>query len=141
MKRPLLPHQVGAMGFEVYLLVRANDLGEEGQQLVISFREYVKHNGFENLVQHQIEYVMRIIGYRHLVYEDIHKVFSLCDEIEGLRQLGLEVDDRIYTTYQETLRGWFKKERRKAQLVAQDNVEGWKKEWWWYSENLSTAQG
>lgn len=71
-----------------------------------------------------------------LLYEEMHKLFSLCDEIRALRYLGLATATAEYEELEAALRERFSTEREKAKLVAQDKAEIWNRDSWWYAENL-----
>src|SRR5947209_7012692 len=106
-KQPELPYQAAALGYQLHMLMvcYGGDRDEELKGLAGAFRAYIENHHLEELVANQIEYVSRLINSgRKLEYEEIHKIFSLCDEIEALRRLGLECDDATYLQYQNGLR-------------------------------------
>jgi hypothetical protein len=105
-------------------------------RLIDAFHAYVNDHKCEDAAGTQMEYAMRLIRAKGgLIYEEIHKLFYLCDQIESLKHVGMNVDEQEYRTFQEEMRKWCKRNARGARLVAEDCVEDWNENWWWYSEN------
>ena len=94
--------------------------------------------GMKDLISTQAAYAKRLASSPGpLLYEEMHKLFSLCDEIRALRYLGLTLTISECEDLEAAIRERFSIERGKAKLVAEDRVERWNREWWWYAENLS----
>ena len=105
--------------------------------MVSKFKSYLVQYDFVDLLDRQIDYALNLINFEgELEYEDIHKLFILCDEIEALRRLELNMDTRLYQSYQSSFREWFNKEPKLARIAASHIVEDWKRDWWWYREIL-----
>jgi hypothetical protein len=103
------------------------------------FLELLENRGFGNLLERHIKYAIKLASSEEeLLYEEMHKLFSLCDEIEALRFLGLKVSPALEKELVKALRLRFKREKRKAHLVAEDRFERWKTGWW-YTENLARS--
>jgi len=140
-KAPKLPGEVAELAFEVFLLM-LQDPGRTDSDITSvaeGFQSYVRGYGQEEALQNQIRYAIRLATAKgDLLYEEMHKLFSLCDEIEGLRRLGFSVDEKTYTEFIEAARLRFRKEARKARLAAEHNVDEWNRDCWWYAENLRT---
>lgn len=135
-KEPTLYHQIAILGSQVYSLVRRLGLAQT-EQVIQEYREYVRNHGFLDVVDHQIGYATRLVQREDgLLYEEVHKLFELCDEIESLRGLGFVTNATQFAHFQSDLRRWFESNSRVARLVAQASFEEWKKGWWWYADNL-----
>ena len=66
------------------------------------------------------------------VYEEMHKLFSLCDEIRALVGPSLAEADGGIRDLNEALKARFTGEPRKARLVAEDRSDSWNRDSWWY---------
>ncbi len=138
-KQPKLAYQVAALGNSIVraLALHASSGESEILPLLAAFREHIKAQNLENLLDHQIEYATDIVNSEaNLIFEDMFKLVSLCDEIEALRQIGLETFSTDYAEFQNSVRGRFKQERKNANAAAGCLCEPWKKGWWHYMEVL-----
>jgi hypothetical protein len=133
-------YQAAAVAYEI--LATATTHGELDSQipaLRTRFLELLENRGFGNLLERHIKYAIKLASSEEeLLYEEMHKLFSLCDEIEALRFLGLKVSPALEKELVKALRLRFKREKRKAHLVAEDRFERWKTGWW-YTENLARS--
>jgi hypothetical protein len=140
---PRLPGSAAELGYEVFLLSKelqsCND--PDGARLTRTYHEYVTNHKCFGMVQNQIEYAIRLASDQgDLLYEEMSKLFSLRDEIEALKTLGYVGDREGYIRCEQALRNRFQREKRKAQLVAQDRANQWNRGWWWYVENVPAEQ-
>lgn len=136
-----LPHQACSVAYDLFVLVFKFKLGADNQVqgLVSKFISLLPDWDLEDLIVRQVHYAQRIADYDgKLEYEEMHKLLSLCDEINALEYLGLHFDDTLKLGFEESIRARFKRERRKAKLSAEDKLEDWKKEFWWYKENINS---
>lgn len=126
-------HEAATLGYEVFCLGYVHQAGD----LKNDFHNYIKRHGFEDVLEYQIEYAMRLIRNQgDLLYEEVHKLFSLCDEIEALRTLGCGADDAVLQEFYGSLKNWFRTNKKAAQHVAHAAFEEWQRSWWWYTDNL-----
>lgn len=132
-KQPRLPCHAAALGYRLFALAitQGSPGDEEVEGIVDEFRAYVKTHQLEDLLNHQIRYAMRLTE-GDLIFESMFQLFSLCDEIEALRQIGLEVDVQVYADFQSAVRERIQKQRKVANVAAGCLVEDWKRAWWWY---------
>lgn len=142
-KSHLYPHQVASLGEDIFIL--KNRLGRlNNREYEVILKDYTKlldKLGLQDILLNQIQYAIRIAKSQgELEYEEMHKLFSLCDEISALKNIGLKVDESINKTLKDALEYRFQLERGKAKLVAQDKFKDWKKDYWWYSENLKSKK-
>lgn len=134
-----LPHQASAIACD--LLVLARQLGQSGnpevRDLTSEFTDRLRHWGLSDLLVRQVNYAIRIAASEgRLEYEEMHKLFSLCDEIFALECAGLEMDQSLRDKFERSIQLRFDQERSKSKLVAGDRVEPWNKDFWWYKCNL-----
>jgi len=133
-----LPHQAATIAFELFLLI-IRDVKSEGkvEALLNFFFEQLPIWKLENLTNIQADYAISIAAYNgKLNYEEMHKLFSLCDEIYALEYLGLKIDETKRKELEDKLRYRFSNEKRKAHVAAKQNVEFWNNGLWWYKENM-----
>jgi hypothetical protein len=138
-KQNLRPGQVASLGNSIFRLKnvykKLND--KEYQSFLNEFMQLVEKWDLHDLLERQIRYAIRLAGDEgELIYEEMFKLFCLCDEIVGLKGLGFEVDESLNNELKDALSHRFKREPKNAKLVAEDLYEDWKKDYWWYSENL-----
>lgn len=134
-----LPYQATDIAYDLFLLMqkKENSSGSQIRELVSVFLHKLYDWGLDDVLKRQVEYAIRIAeSDDELEYEEMHKLLSLCDEIYALEYLGLNIEDKIKQYYECAVRNRFHRERKKAKLAAQDKAEEWKKEFWWYKENL-----
>ena len=133
-----LPHQAASIGVNLHFLLR--DCGQdqaELRRLVARFMESLPDWGIEDVVANQADYARRLASARReLEYEEWHKLFSLCDDVQALRELGLTIDAEDLDEMEAALRARFSAEPRIARLVAEDLANDWNRECWWYADNL-----
>ncbi len=136
-KPSVLPYQAAATGQKIFLLSTVNSDRTDIPGLVACFRTALRRWGLEGVVQNQIDYATRLADDEgDLLYEEMHKLFSLRDEVYGLIQIGIPSEEDRVEQLDTSMRFRFKRQREMAQLVAQDCAADWSQSLWWYSENL-----
>jgi hypothetical protein len=128
------------MALDLFLLSQVHGSATDPAvaNLLRGFREAVTRAGLGDVLNHQIAYASRLAGsLSPLSYEEMHKVFSLCDEIHALQALGYELPDDAAPRLETTLRHRFTMQRREARLVAEDKAKEWNRALWWYADNLA----
>jgi hypothetical protein len=133
-----LPHEAAALGYELFRAMSNDHLvAEEKQELLKEYVKFLERSGMQDLLREQILYAERLALYDGpLEYEEMHKLYSLCDEIKALSQLGLSVSTEMWKRFEDAVAHRLRRESRKARLVAEDKVEPQKKDWWWYKSAL-----
>lgn len=131
-------HKAGSIGSELYEL-RLQAECDEGQlqELVNRFLNRLSDWGLNNLLAIQVGYARDLAASPGaLEYEEMHKLFSLCDEVWALQVIGVSSDGANLTELESSVKDRFLREPRKARLVAEDRVKEWNRDYWWYSETL-----
>jgi hypothetical protein len=133
-----LPHQAASIGVDLYFLLQDGGQDQaEVRRLVARFMESLPLWGMEDVLANQAEYARRLASAPgELLYEEMHKLFSLCDDVRALRELGLDIGAKDLEEMDAALRARFSAEPRKARLVAEDKVDDGNRKWWWYADNL-----
>ncbi|WMJ72293.1 hypothetical protein RCC89_18825 [Cytophagaceae bacterium ABcell3] len=130
-KNNCLPHIVSSLAYDIFYLI-SNYEDVDDELIKNKFLDYVTRNNQENLLDIQIEYAVQLMDHNSkLEYEEVHKVFSLVDEIFALKKLGLKTDFLCHI-YEQKLKIFLQKEFTRAKMVVEDRWEDWKKDWWWY---------
>lgn len=135
-----LPHQASAIAYDLFILTfkLGQSTNFRNQNLVSVFISKLQYWELDDLIIRQVKYAIRIANSNgKLEYEEMHKLFSLCDEIYALDYLGLDLDKGLIVEYEESIRRRFKREKLKAKMVAEDRVEKWQENFWWYKSNLN----
>jgi hypothetical protein len=132
------PYQAATIAFELfYLRIQDTKTNLKLESLLKKFLEKLSTLGLDNLHIIQADYAIRISNYGgKLEYEEMHKLFSLCDEIHAMDYLGLKLDQNKKRELEESLRSTFLRDKKNANIAAHQNVELWNKNLWWYVENL-----
>jgi hypothetical protein len=134
-----LPHQASAIAFNLFLLLHVHRTGADPRvaRLDQQFRKALADAGFEDLIGNQVDYAITLATSRgELLYEEMHKLFSLLGEIHALRTLGFVIDAARVQRLDDAVRARFAAEPEKARFVAKDKVDPWSRSLWWYRENL-----
>jgi hypothetical protein len=139
LERP--PHNRGQAAVLVRTLVEwldAQSMSIAGcKEIVDAVRQYCATYGFDDLLANQMAYAVRLASApRDLEYEEIHKLFSLCDEIEALRLFGFDVSEPQDSELFQAITGRFQRQPTKAKQVAKEIWKNRVPNRWWYLNAL-----
>ncbi len=139
-KETMLAHQASALAYDIYLLRIKSESSNvmEIKELEKIYLSNLSKWGLDDILVKQVNYAKRIAdSKKQLLYEEMHKLFSLCNEIYALENIGLRYDCALKQQYEKSLHQRFEREKTKAKLVAEDTIETWNKNLWWYRENTN----
>ena len=88
-----LPHQACSLGVNIFLLSLIEEKMIVGEYLS-QFFELLSSLEFGNLTENQADYAIRIASIdskSKLIFEDMFKLFSLCDDIYALEAIGIGI--------------------------------------------------
>ena len=140
LRRPVtLPHQASSVAMNIFLMSTVHDAAEDPRvrSLRENLREVIQSSGMDNLLERQLSYASRLASAPgELLYEEMHKLFSLCDEIHALGSLGFSAEAASRERFERDVRARFLAEPKAARLAASYNVEPWNRDLWWYADNL-----
>ena len=126
-------HEAAATGQEVAAVMVGLD-GGEGADLRRLFVATLETSGMTDVLENQIQYAVGLARCdRELLYEEMHKLFCLLDEIEALQILGLTSREGAIEALHYAVKGRFQREPRKARIAARQNLDEFNKAYWWYS--------
>ena len=134
------PHQASAIAMNLFLLSLVHGLAQDPRVMALraTFEQAMQRAEMTDLLARQLEYASQLAtAGRSLLYEEMHKLLSLCDEIHALRALGFDVDQAFLRRYEGDVRSRFDVQRKQARMVAEDKAESWNRNLWWYAENLA----
>jgi hypothetical protein len=140
---PRLPHQAASLAFELFEVAVKFGLAKDPklQRLIALFRERLSAWGFEDILTHQLKYAVKIAESKGpLLYEEMHKLFSLCGEIEALQWMGLQPDEAIERKFRAAVQERFSKQPKVARMTAEDNRKDWNRSFWWFASLLPTDE-
>jgi hypothetical protein len=139
MTRPLqLPHQAAAVAIDLF---RLGARGDDPHIATLSerFRARLRDAGLHDVLDEQLRYAIRLASDGGaLAYEEMHKLFSLCDAIHAMQWLGLSPSSGLAEVLETSARDRFARQPRDAGLVAEDRAEDWNRSLWWYAERRTT---
>ncbi len=99
------------------------------------FSRTIEELGFSDLLEHQVEYVVRLSQHPgKLEYEEMSKLFSLANEVYALQQLRSTPSIELSDQCDAALRDRFQRQTGLAKAVAVARVEPWSASLWWFSE-------
>lgn len=131
-------HQAASMALELYLLTLKIDDANLVEELKSYYLDALKRSNMITVFDNQVDYAIRLsLRDSDLIYEEMHKLFSLCEEIEAMRILGLKINAEKIDRLNDSLRHRFSSQRKMAKAAAHNNVEEWSKGYWWYADNMS----
>jgi hypothetical protein len=117
--------------------------GRDEDPRVIELRErfHETFGGIEaEMLPSQVRYVSRLASAPgELIYEEMHKLFSLLDEVYALRAMGYSTAEAALQQMDTDVRARFAAQDEMARLVAEDKVKGWNRSCWWYANRLPPA--
>lgn len=120
-------------------LVHGLGLGHEPevQELVVRFME--RAHAFREdsaVLVNQMEYAIRLAEADcELLYEELHKLLSLCDDVFVLEAFGMRADASLQAQFDSVVaERLLRRPRQAAAMAAGDKVAPWKLERWWYAE-------
>jgi hypothetical protein len=138
--RPLgLPHQAASIAMNLFLLSQVYGLAEDPRvrDLGRRFKTAVQGAGLESVLSSQLRYAIRLASAPgRLMFEEIHKLFSLCDEVHALRALGFAADTQLLADFEASVSSRFAAQRADACVAAEHDVEPWSRNLWWFANNL-----
>ena len=112
--------------------------GVDKREIESIFKNELSFIDLDDLILKQLNYVSRMADCKSgLEYEEMHKLISLCDQIYGLEYLGGKFQEDKKEEQVELVSNVFAKQKKIAKMAAQDKLEEWKKNFWWYSIPLS----
>lgn len=132
-KANALPHYSASIGYEIYCAMSDYDLEESIiNELKKKYFAFLIKNKHDEIIDVQTNYALNLINSdSKLEYEELHKLFSLADEIFALNQLGLNSNFSKQKEFEVAFKKYLESDGR-GKLVAEDKVEKWKKNLWWY---------
>lgn len=138
LSRPRSRHEAAYLSCDIMqYLCEFCDNEATANELRKDFTNYIEVHQFQDLLNRHIEYAITLASAeRELIYEEMLKLFYLCDEIESLEALGLEFEQSEKNRLKQALKQRFAKEPRCVKIVAKQNCETWNSHWWWYQDNL-----
>jgi len=136
--KPRNPDESADLGYCIlaYINKHPHDYATE-LELRRNYCKYLDYYNINNILYSQYEYAVRLAqDDSDLIYEEMMKLFSLCDNIEALAYYGfiLSPSDRHDLTNALKIR--FQIEPIKSHNIAELNVERWKSHWFCYKFNL-----
>jgi hypothetical protein len=107
------------------------------QMLAQQLRKSLQQAGFQDLLQDRIQYVSRMTEPSgELLYEEMHKLLSLREQIEALLALlPEEREQHELADLDDGVRAALDANRRTARLVAEDRDDEFWRNFWWYEES------
>jgi hypothetical protein len=134
-----LPHQATDWAMRLFTLSHDTQVDPSAvQKLLEHFLDSLPEWGLEDLPARTAEYAHRLAtAPGELEYEELHKLFSLRDELHVLCELGMSIGSQAQSELDAALRARFQAQKKAASSVAQDRAEDWNRNLWWYAERLN----
>jgi hypothetical protein len=138
---PLKRHTAAALAARVCEFGASHPLAPVlAARLVGLFLGAIHCSGLGDILIEHVAYAKRIADAPgRLEYEEMHKLFTLRDEIEALGSMLGTFDAPLRASVDGSVRRRFQAEPQNARVAAEQLYEPWKSEWWWYAENRAGA--
>ena len=140
--RPMrLPYQASSIALLLHELSSVYRLADDERVVALRrrFHAALEQAALPDILANQLEYASRLASAPGpLIYEEMHKLFGLCDEIHALQSQGFHADGKRVRQFEDDVRRRFAAQPNEARLAAQYNVKDWNRSLWWYAENLDT---
>lgn len=122
-------------------LLEVYDRGEDPRVIDLRERFHETFGGMEGeMLPSRIRYASRLaMPPGELIYEEMHKLFSLLDEVYALRAMGYSADEATLQQMDADVRARFAAQPKMARFVAEDKAKEWNRSCWWYADNLLPA--
>ncbi len=131
-----LPHVPTMLAMKLFLLEYKYKLKSNLQVQAMKtrfFKELRKSSFNKNLLYRNVEYAVRLAEHPgELMYEEMCKLMSLCDNIFALEYLGFEFDKPLKLKFESSIANKLNKEKKIAKYAKETMVEEWSKDFWWY---------
>ena len=130
-----LPHQAVEIAFEVFYLssISKELSNDQSRKLIGMLCNSLVRWEKEDILTNQIEYAIRLArSDGDLIYEEMHKLYSLCDEVHALQKLGLFSQTEDISEFDEAIRNRLRNQKKLGQMVVDDKAEEWNRHLWWY---------
>jgi hypothetical protein len=95
-------------------------------------RRFGKEGIIEETAEGVAQYTIRLAASQNLIYEEMHKLFSLLDELTALADLGAQVDSQLADRVRGEVDTKFRSQSRIAKMVATDRRDTWNRNKWYY---------
>jgi hypothetical protein len=136
-RRSARPRDASMVAKALFLL-EVHGRGEDPRVIDLRGRFHETFGGMEGeMLPSRIRYASRLASPPgELIYEEMHKLFSLLDDVYALRATGYSADQAALQQMDADVRARFAAQPEMARLVAEDRVKGWNRSCWWYADNL-----
>lgn len=140
LSRPIrLAHQCASMATNLHLLVAVHDVGDDSRVVDIKrrFDDLRVVEPCRTVLANQMQYAIRLCtDAEPLLYEEMHKLYALADEVHALIALCFEVGIDLRSDFSSALRQRLDQQNGMARLVADDRAASWNRNLWWYADYL-----
>lgn len=137
-QKTVLPYQASWIGYDLYLALVNENFSPELNLVKEAYKTQLSVWALDDILDRQLKYAIRIAETEEqaMEYEEMHKLFSLCDEIYALECLGLKFNPDLKKVYEQNIKDAINKNKKIASVAAKQNAEQWNIEFWWFKEAL-----
>lgn len=127
------------VGVEVYLECNASSDAKE--DAVERYRRALVESNCTDVLAQEFEYAISLaLADGDLVFEEMCKLYALCETTVALSRLGLSCDAGLTAALPRALRVRIGRQRGVANAAAETTRRGWSKDFWCYDPLLGAAQ-
>ncbi len=135
------PNRGASIGLDLFLARAVDELPEaQTAGLLSTLSQRLAECETENLLVNRLEYALRMAAPGQLEYEEVSKLFSVCNEIHALTELGFEAPKRLSEEFEAAVRGKLASIRRISSMVAHSTVADWNRDLWWYKVSMTKTR-
>ncbi|NHZ99182.1 hypothetical protein [Massilia sp. CCM 8734] len=137
-RESFLANQAAGIGFDLFLAKFVYEIPDAlTRDIFLKFWERINRSKIENILVNQINYALRLAAPGQLEYEEVNKIFSLCDDVYALAILGFKAPEELIAEFEDKVREKLASVKKISRAVANASVEDWNRNLWWYKENVS----
>jgi hypothetical protein len=138
---PRRPADASVAAEALFLLEAVYGRDEDPRVIDLRERFHETLGGIEaEMLPSRVRHVSRLASAPgELIYEEMHKLFSLLDEVHALHAMGYSSDQAAQQQMDADVLARFATQDEMTRLIAEDKVKGWNRSCWWYAHSLRPA--
>ena len=126
------PNPYAGLGELAVSVCRLIATGENKAEFQEYFDRVLSEHALEGALTHQSSYAVKLMSCDVDMFEEVVKVFSLLEEVEAMKQLGLTLGKEDAGQLQLQFARWYNNHRTSIQKAVLGRVDHWSKGFWFY---------
>ncbi len=106
--------------------------GAEKQELADYFNDLISVNALEAAAERHVKYARRLLASNVSMFEEVYKLFSLFEELEALKALGLKPPEKAEADMQTEFSKWYCNSQNYIRETAKMFHRPWTASYWFF---------